>query len=121
MARLVAQRALSDEWVDQVFEEYAERQYTRELLFSSVFRLMTVVATGLRPSLHAAAQSQPVSVSLTALYEKANRAEPEVLRQLVGGSAARLIPVQAPLCKHRGALLPGYRLRLVDGNHLPAS
>ena len=121
MARLVAQRALDDEWVDRVFEKHAERQYTRELLFSSVFQLMSVVATGLRPSLHAAVQSHPVSVSLAALYEKANHAEPAVLRQLVLGSATRLVPVQEPFCKHRRALLPGYRLRLVDGNHLPAS
>jgi hypothetical protein len=44
MARLVLQRAVSAEWVDSLFEEHRERQYTRELLFSTVVELMSVVA-----------------------------------------------------------------------------
>jgi hypothetical protein len=41
--------------VDEVFEEHRGRQYTRELLFSTVVDLMGLVALGMRPSLHAAA------------------------------------------------------------------
>jgi IS4 transposase len=127
MARLALQRAISAEWVDSVFEAHRERQYTRELLFSTVVDLMSLVALGLRPSLHAAAQRAiaegELGVSLAALYEKVNHAEPAVLRALVGGSAARLAPVVtrlAPPSADRPAL-PGYRLRIVDGNHLPAT
>lgn len=127
MARLALQRAICAEWVDRVFEAHRERQYTRELLFSTVVDLMSLVALGLRPSLHAAAQQAiaegELGVSLAALYEKVNHAEPAVLRALVGGSAERLAPVVtrlAPPATHRPAL-PGYRLRIVDGNHLPAT
>ncbi|WP_163997099.1 hypothetical protein [Pyxidicoccus caerfyrddinensis] len=35
MARLLMQRALSPKWLDGVFEEHRQRQYTRELLFST--------------------------------------------------------------------------------------
>jgi hypothetical protein len=59
MARLAVQRAVSPEWVDSLFEEHQERQYTRELMFSSVVEMMSLVAMGLRPSLHAAANAQP--------------------------------------------------------------
>src|SRR3712207_2964115 len=94
MARLLMQRALSPEWLEGVFEEHRERQYTRELLFSTVVDLMALVALGLRPSLHAAAQeSDELKVSLAALYDKVNHTEPELVRALVQGSAERLLPI----------------------------
>ena len=58
-------------------------QYVRELLFSTVVELMTLVVLGLRPSLHAAARRSDLPVSLTALHDKINHTEPEVLRALV--------------------------------------
>ena len=93
---------------------------TRELMMSSVVELMMLVSLGLRPSLHAAARKlEQLPVSLAALYDKVNRTEPAVLRALVQGSAARLAPVMAQL--EGEASLAGWRLRILDGNHLPAS
>ncbi|ATB36559.1 Mobile element protein [Cystobacter fuscus] len=94
MVRRTLEHALSSQWIDEVFEAQRDKQYTRELLFSSVVDLMGLVALGLRPSLHAAAQSDPdLTVSLAALYDKVNRTEPQVVRALVQGSAERLFPV----------------------------
>lgn len=122
MARLALERAVSAEWVDQVFEQHRQRQYTHELLFSTVVDLMALVAVGLRPSLHAAAKSSKnLNVSLTALYDKVNHAEPAVLQALVQGSAQRLAPVLASLRESAAPWAPGHRVRIVDGNHLPAS
>jgi predicted metal-dependent enzyme (double-stranded beta helix superfamily) len=53
MARLALQRALEPAWVDELFERECGTQYTRELLFSTTVELMSVVAVGLRPSVHA--------------------------------------------------------------------
>jgi IS4 transposase len=44
-----------------------------------------------------------------------------VMQALVHGSAERLAPVVAPLRAQVAPLAPGYRVRIVDGNHLPAS
>jgi IS4 transposase len=122
MARLGMQRAVSAEWVNEVFERHSDTQYTRELLFSTVVDLMSLVALGLRPSLHAAAQkARDLPVSITALYDKVNRVEPTVVQALVRGSAERLAPVMAPLRKGVAPWLPGWRVRVFDGNHLPAS
>lgn len=127
MARLAIQRALSAEWVDTLFEQHRARQYTRELLFSTVVDLMERVALGLRPSLHAAARraltTGELGVSLQALYDKVHHSEPAVLRALVQGSATRLTPVRTALgaAAASSRALPGYRRRVVDGNHLPAS
>lgn len=123
MARLALQRALDPAWIDDVFAQHAQRQYVRELLFSTTVELMSLVAVGLRPSLHAAAQAAGAAlpVSITALYDKVNGTEPALVRALVAGSAQRLAPVMAVLQRGRPVLAPGWRVRILDGSHLAAS
>lgn len=122
MARLALQRALEPAWIDALFERECGAQYTRELLFSTVVELMSVVAVGLRPSVHAAAQACPdLPVSIQALYDKIRRTEPNLVQALVAGSAERLGQILMPMLPHKQPIVPGYRLRIVDGNHLPAS
>lgn len=122
MARLALQRALDPAWVDEMFEREGGAQYQRELLFSTTVELMSVVAVGLRPSVHAAAQACPdMPVSVQALYDKIKHTEPNLVRSLVAGSAERLKEVLAPMIDTKSPTVPGYRLRIVDGNHLPAS
>jgi len=121
MAQVAMQQALEPGWVDELFERHRQRQYTRQLLFSTTVDLMSLVALGLRPSVHAAAQAQKeLSVSLAALYDKINNTEPELVRALVHGSAERLGPVLWSMRKP-APLVAGYRIRIIDGNHLPAS
>ncbi len=55
-AHLALDQALPASWIDEVFQAHRQRQYPRELLFSSVVELMLLVTLGLRPSLHAAAR-----------------------------------------------------------------
>ncbi|MGH8805401.1 MAG: IS4 family transposase [Polaromonas sp.] len=120
MARIALERAIEPGWVDEVFQAHRQRQYPRELLFSTVVELVSLVSLGLRPTLHAAAkQAGNLPVSLAALYDKVKRTEPAILRALVRGSAERLAPVVEPMVGEPS--LPGWRLRVLDGNHLPAS
>ena len=80
MAQAAMEHALSPRVVDQLFEETADRQYTRDLLFSSVVGLMSLVVCRIRPSINAAYQKNavPINVSLPALYGKIERIEPAV-------------------------------------------
>lgn len=120
MARVALEQALPAAWVDEVFETHRQRQYPRERMFSTIVELMTLVTLGLRPSVHAAARKmENLPVSVAALYDQLKRTEPAVLRGLVRGSAQRLVAVAAQLDGQ--ASLPGWQLRIVDGNHLPAS
>lgn len=120
MARVALEQAMPPGWIDEIFETHRQRQYPRELLFSTVVELVSLVSLGLRPSLHAAAkQATHLPVSLAALYDKINRTEPDILRALVQGNARRLASVVAPM--ETPSSLPGWRLRVLDGNHLPAS
>ena len=121
MAHLALDHAMPSSWIDEVFQDNRQRQYPRELLFSSVVELMLLVTLGLRPSLHAAARKMAdrLPVSLAALYAKVQRTEPAVLRALIQGSAERLAPLADQLPAQPS--LPGWQVRVFDGNHLPAS
>jgi hypothetical protein len=123
MARAAIEYALSASALDRLFEEHADQQYTRALLFSSVFDLMSLVVTGSFKSLSAAYQGreEPIPVSLTSVYNKLQGLEPSVSAQLVRHTAARLLPVQRQVKGCRGPWLAGYRVRVLDGNHLAAT
>ena len=56
MVRGILERILGPEALNTLYDRVAERQYTRELLFSSVFQLMNRVVCKIQPSLHAAYQ-----------------------------------------------------------------
>lgn len=120
MVRGILEKVLVPEKLDELFEKTAKVQYTRELLFSSVVSLMSLVVCGIRPSVNAAykAKAQQLAVSRTALYDKINGIEPEVSAQLVRYIAQELEPVVKQLGGQIPELLPGYRVKILDGNCL---
>jgi hypothetical protein len=125
MIRGSLEYALSDEFVNQIFERTAQRQYTRSLLFSEVVGVMAGVVCQVFPSVNAAYQKQRerFSVGRRALYDKLNNVEPRVTRELVRQTAARMLPVADGLHKRmkKKPLLPGFATRVLDGNHLAAT
>jgi IS4 transposase len=121
MAHGVMENALSPSVVDKLFEDVAERQYTRKLLFSSVVDLMGLVVCRVQPAVHAAyqAHAETIEASLRAVYSKLDHTEPVLSAALVHMTASRLEPViDAMDGGARTPLLPGYRVRILDGNHL---
>src|SRR3954462_7735164 len=95
MAQAVMENALSPRVLDQLFEDVAERQYTRELLFSSIVELMSLVVCGIRPSINAAyaKNAVPINASLTALYREIERIEAPLGAAMVRTTAERLASV----------------------------
>ena len=110
MAQTVMENALSPRIIDQLFEDVAERQYTRELLFSSIVELTSVVVCGIQPSINAAytKNAVPIHVSLKALYGKLERIETPIGEALVRTTAERLAPVITAM---GGGLKPFLRWR----------
>lgn len=125
MVRGCLEYALPASFVNDIFEQTALKQYTRDLLFSDVVDVMGGVVCQVFPSLNAAYQKQrqQFTVSRRALYGKINLVEPRVTRQLVVQTAARLAPVVRRLQKQTEVepLLPGFPVRILDGNHLAAT
>jgi IS4 transposase len=125
MIRGAMEYTLPESFVNEIFEKTAFRQYTRSLLFSDVVDVMGSVVCQVFPSINAAYRKQPgrFSVSRRALSDKINLMEPEITRQLVRQTAQRLQPVVKRLQKRHAKepLLPGFPVRILDGNHLAAT
>jgi IS4 transposase len=123
MARGVLENLFHAEKLDALFARMAEVQYTREVLFSSVVDLMGQVVLGLQPSVHAAyqAQASQLGVSDQAIYDKLRHVELRVSAELVRDAARQAAPVIGALQAELPPLVPGYRVKILDGNHLAAS
>lgn len=120
MVRATLANILSAERMDAIFEANAKRQRNDELFFSTVADIMGSVACRIHPSVHAAYQDNidELSVTAKAVYDKLQGVEPEVSRAVVRDTASQM---RAIIEKTKGTLpdlLPGYRVKIVDGNHL---
>jgi hypothetical protein len=109
--------------IDDLFARTAQQQYTRELLFSSLVQLLSEVVLGVHPTVHAAYQANQdaIGVSTTALYNKLDRVETGVAATLVRDSAALVEPVVKALQASHPRWLPGYQIKVLDGNHLAST
>jgi hypothetical protein len=123
MARGLLEHALIPVELDALFARTAEHQYTRELLFSTTVELLSLVVTGIRPSVHAAFQAcrEQIPVSITSVYNKLDGIEPNLSAELVRHTTTKLEPIIRHLGGQRPELLPGYRVKILDGNHLAAT
>jgi hypothetical protein len=120
MVRGLLERALAPARLDRLFEDTAERQYTKDLLFSTTVDVMTAVVCRIRPSVHAAYQAtrDRIGVSVKALYDKLACLEPGLSSAVVQHTAEQLAPLIRRLKGTRPPLLKGYTVKILDGNHL---
>jgi hypothetical protein len=123
MVRGATERLLSPGWVDRVFEQTADDQYTRTLLFSGVFGLMCQVVLGQRKSIHAAymPNMEEIGVSITSVYNKLNGISTVTSSELVRDSAAQCAEIVREMGGERAPWLAGYRIRVLDGNCIEAT
>ena len=123
MVRSILEFALQSKLLDDLFDRQAEDQYTRTLLFSTVVDLVSLVTSGVHSSVHAAYQASPeeIAVSLTSVYNKLNGLEPHLSATLLRHVFHQLEPLQRQLGGVLPELIPGYQMRILDGNHLAVS
>lgn len=119
LARAVLERLLDADRLDTLFDATTKKQYTKQLLFSTLADLLGEVVLGKQPSLHAAYQSraEEIPASVTAVYRKLNRMELPMSEALVRDSFQRAAPVIRQLHARQPALLAGYQVRILDGLH----
>ena len=123
MVRATLERVLGADRLDLWYERTAEKQYTRELLFSTVYDLMSQVVFCVQPSVRAAylAHEADVGTSIVSVYNKLNGLETRTSAELVRYSAREFVPLIAHMGGERAPWLDGYRVKIVDGNCLEAS
>jgi len=117
------ERCFSAERLDRIFLENAQEQYTKDLLFSTVCELMLSVVLKIHPSVNAAHQKSPKvpGVTVSAWYEKLKGVEPQVSRALLRDTSSDLSEILDALGFKPDPWLPGYPVRILDGNCLAAS
>src|SRR5271166_6150866 len=111
MVRALMENALSPTTVDALFERHAELQYTRELLFSDIVSLMSLVVCGIRPSINSAYKKMAPVLGVTkkAVYDKVYRVKILDGNHLPG-TEHRLKPLRFT----RAGALPGHALVVLD-------
>jgi Transposase DDE domain len=123
MLRSLLEHCLNATILDELFEEYRRLQYTRDILFSTIVRLLSLAVCKVRPSPNAAVMSivEELKFSKQSLWDKINGTDPEVSAALVRTSAARLEALIDGFGPLPPSLIPGYETLILDGNCIKAS
>jgi hypothetical protein len=118
LLRTILQRLLPPEKLDKLFIDTAEKQYERELLFSTLMMLMLEVVLRCVPTINHSytRHKDEVGVSINAVYNKLKNLEPNIATELVRYSVQQLQPLQQIMRAEAPPLLPGYQVKIIDGN-----
>ena len=118
IARGLLEHALSPDQLDEWFNSTAQEQYTKDLLFSTIFNLMSMVVRGSYHSVHSAYQAtkKDINVSITSIYNKLQGIEPDISAGLVRYATDKMEPIIKQLGGTSPLPLPGKRIKQLDGN-----
>jgi DDE family transposase len=120
MVRGILERVFDPEKLERVFSEHALLQYTRELTFAHCVELMSDVVFRTVPSVGAwyKAHQDEIPVTRQAVYDKLKHLELPTAAGLVAYAGRELGACLQQMPSPPPPLLPGYRVRVLDGNHL---
>jgi hypothetical protein len=120
MYRATMENVFAPAKLDALFQRAAVAQYERELLFSTVVDVMSLVVCRITKAVNSAyvRKRQEVGVSVRALYDKLAGVEVGTSRALVQYSAGQVRELIHHCRGCRVSLLKGYNVRILDGNHL---
>ena len=123
MVQVLLELVLNPDKLEALFERATVEQYTRTLLFSTVFDLMNLVIFKTFPSVHAAyrEQGEQIGVSITSVYNKLNGIGANTSALLVRDTASEKAEIIEALGGRRAAWLAGYRIKMLDGNCIEAT
>ena len=111
--------ALDPSHLDAAFAQSVGPRGDRQLLFSTCVDLMATVVCRVKPSIHAAYRAgDPRPVRVTAPDARLGRVPAAAGRDLVRHTADRLGPVIRAMGGAEPDPIPGYRVTVLDGNHL---
>jgi hypothetical protein len=119
MVRASLERVFADRALDDLFARNAINQYTKNLTFSTVTKLMCKVVLRTHDTIHAAVRfTGDIPVSITAVYDKLARLEVGISEALVAETADGVEAIIDALPDPPTDTIPGLRLRTLDGNFL---
>jgi hypothetical protein len=124
MTRATHEYLFTDQFLDDLFDDSTLANYSRQFLFSDLVGVLTGVVFCTYPSVRRAFLNSPTTQArgtLKCLYEKLQRVEPATMRALVRATAERVADTRGTGPLPHAEPIPGYRLIVIDGNHLGAT
>jgi hypothetical protein len=119
MVRAALTRAVADSTLDELFERTAQVQYTKELAFSTLVKLMAKVTFGTYDTVHSAfLNAKDIAVSISAVYQKLQGIEGGVVEALIRETAQSMREILDALPLPGALPIAGLRVRMLDGNFL---
>ena len=120
MVRGTLEHVFADSRLNQMFDDYADKQYCHELMFSACAKLMGLVVTRKQPSVNAAYRTldEDISVAVQAVYNKLARIELSVCEGMIRDTATDLSKIIYEMKADLPGPISGYDVRIVDGNHI---
>jgi len=120
IVRGTLERMFDPEKLERVFTDNALLQYTRELTFAQCVGLMSDVVFRIAPSVGAwyKAHQEEMSVTRQAVYDKLKHLELPTAAGLVAYAGREVGACLQQMPSPPSPVLPGYRVRVLDGNHL---
>jgi hypothetical protein len=120
MVRGTLERVFDPEKLERVFTDHAVLQYTRALTFTHCVGLMSDVVFRITPSVGAwyKAHQDEIPVTRQAVYDKLKHLELSTAAGLVAYAGRELGACLRQMPSPPVPVLPGYRVRVLDGNHL---
>jgi IS4 transposase len=120
MVRGTLERVLHPDALQQLFDEHAILQYSRKITFAQCVSIMDDVVFEIEPSPGAwfVKHGEELGTSRQAMYAKLRNIEPHVSAALLHYAGSELMECVSRLPRAPKAPLPGYRSRVLDGNHL---
>jgi len=123
MARALFENVLNPKSLDSIFQRHVRTQRQRSILFSFLVELMLLVACQIRPRIHSAykAWHEQLPFTVDAVYDKIAGIELPVSEALVRETSEKIVDILREVRPPQPELIPGYRLRIVDGNKIAAT
>jgi len=123
MARAALERMLATSRLDDLFRTHATVQYERDLLFSQLIEVIARVVTRVDRSVLRAVKSlhDVLTVSDEAIYQKLRGVETLVSQAVVRDSFREAAAVLEQLKVRDKPWVRGFRVKILDGNHLAAT
>jgi hypothetical protein len=121
MVRVLLENLLNADKMDRWFDTVRQSQYTKEILFSSLVGLMLQVVCKIRPTVHSAYPHSGIPTSVVAVYDKLKGLETTTSQGLVRQIASEAEALIKNMAGENPPLLPGYRVKFLDGNCIEAT
>lgn len=121
--RATLERTINPDFINNLYDRVSQKQYTRKLIFSTIFELMNVVVCNIKPSINAAYKENKdnINSSLTAVYDKINGVEIETSQALVRETSIKMAEVVRSVNGKCKPWISGYRIKVMDGNCIEAT